>query len=328
LKDDLKKGCLMPPIVLAYAANIEEDAELIPSITRNKNQLIILDGLQRSYTIRDLIKEIENNNERQSIYNNTIRIEIYTGINKLGILYRMLTLNTGQTPMSTRHQIEIIYSDYINNTFDPDIKLLREVDEQSPKSLGEYRYRDIIEGFTSFLERDYLTLERTDILESIKSLENLSTIDSSNELFECFIKTYNSFVKKIDDMTEKSNIDVSDLILGSVFGKNAVSVFNKSQSLTGFGYAIGKLIDRKAISNIEDVAPIIESINDDNMQDSLKSLLNYLDKVRSVAKKIGNDQRLYFAFFFRSLFDSESDGYKNIFQSAEVAFKQYERQTM
>lgn len=123
--------------------------------------MVILDGLQRSYTIKGLIEEMEKNDDddKQRVYSNKIRAEIYIGINKLGILYRMLTLNTGQTQMSTRHQIEIIYSDYVDTDIEG-IRLLREVDDQSPRRQGEYKFQDVIEGFTSFIQRDYLTMER------------------------------------------------------------------------------------------------------------------------------------------------------------------------
>lgn len=103
--------------------------------------------------------EKNDDDDKQRVYSNKIRAEIYIGINKLGILYRMLTLNTGQTQMSTRHQIEIIYSDYVDTDIEG-IRLLREVDDQSPRRQGEYKFQDVIEGFTSFIQRDYLTMER------------------------------------------------------------------------------------------------------------------------------------------------------------------------
>ena len=192
LKEDLKKGCLMPSIVMAMSDNLGKDTngtDLIPILRENPSKLIILDGLQRSYTIRDLIQEMQGENitTQENVYNNKIRIEVYVGINKLGILYRMLTLNTGQTPMSTRHQIEIIYADYAKKRID-NLHFIREIDDQSPKEITEYKFRDVIEGFTSFLQGDYLTLERVDILDNIKSLEKLATIDTSNLLFESFIR--------------------------------------------------------------------------------------------------------------------------------------------
>ncbi|PRB02260.1 hypothetical protein CQ046_13550 [Chryseobacterium sp. MYb7] len=172
LKTDLRQGCVIPPIVLALSMEAEagkdqSDDDLVNTILGHKEKLIILDGLQRTYTIRDLVNELESKDdpEKNTILKRKLRIEIYLGINKLGILYRMLTLNTGQTPMSSRHQIEIIYSDYIKDGID-DIKLIKETDGDTPNNESEYKFRDIIEGFTSYIERDYLTIDRTDILDN------------------------------------------------------------------------------------------------------------------------------------------------------------------
>lgn len=332
LKEDLRRGCLMPPIVMAISENVKEtisDSNIVSIINNNKTRLIILDGLQRSYTIRDLIQEILSSDDpnKDKIFQNKIRIELYVGINKLGILYRMLTLNTGQTPMSTRHQIEIIYSDYAEVDI-AGLRLLREIDDQSPKKIGEYKFRDVIEGFTSFVQRDYLTLERTDILDNIKSLEKLATIDPSNQLFEDFIQVYHKFVKKLD------SIYSSDIFYGEdeneierAFGNNVVTIFRKSQSLTGYGAAIGKLIDFQDVKSFEDISSRIDSLVFPTPNDTLKDLLRVLDRVRDKAKKIGNDQRLYFFYFYRRLFDKESESYLNIKKAIDAAYNAYVRET-
>lgn len=325
LKDDLKKGCLIPPIVLAYPEEVNDARNLISAIQENKNKIVILDGLQRSYTIRDLFAESDSSNHFE---NNKLRVEIYTGINRIGILYRMLTLNTGQTRMSTRHQIEIIYSDYLINNISDDIKLLTDIDNNNDAytHLGVYKYRDVIEGFTSYIERDYLTLERTDILDSIKNLENLVSPEN-NALFEDFITVYTKFIGQLyNNFPTKINTEELNL-KGAAFGEDVISIFNKSQSLTGFGCTIGKLIDFgsniKSIKDLNDIIPIIKDIDE-----GLSMLLVYLDKVRNQAKKIGNDQRLYFHLFYKSLFDSASDGYASIKNSAKEAYNQYQRITM
>lgn len=332
LKEDLRKGCLMPPIVMAISEDDGEDIDernINEIISNNKSKLIILDGLQRSYTIRDLIQEIANSEgtNKDSIYNNVIRIELYVGINKLGILYRMLTLNTGQTPMSTRHQIEIIYSDYADVDIDG-IRLIREIDELSPKKMGEYKFRDVIEGFTSFLQRDYLTLERTDILDNIKSLEKLASIDSSNKLFEDFISVYHKFITKLNDLFPTDiSYDESENEIERAFGNNVVTIFRKSQPLTGFGAAIGKLIDINALKSFEDVSSIIDKISFSEPNDTLKNLLLRLDKIRDKAKKIGNDQRLYFFYFYKKLFDNQSESYLCVEKAIVDAYNAYIRET-
>ncbi|AWH83736.1 hypothetical protein HYN59_00775 [Flavobacterium album] len=336
LKTDLRHGCVIPPLVLALAVdakstNDDKDEELLNKINENKESLIILDGLQRTYTIRDLVNELNDKGDpdKETILNNKLRIEIYMGINKLGILYRMLTLNTGQTPMSSRHQIEIIYSDYIKGGLE-DIKLLKEVDGDTPNKLGEYKFKDVIDGFTSYLERDYLTIDRVDILDNIKSLEKLAVENQGTDLFLEFLNTYHLFVKKMVEISKDWNFNEEDIetkLSGQPFAKNAVKIFNKSQVMTGFGSALGKLLDFKSIEKVSDVNDLIENLSSPNIYDDFYNFMSKLDNIRVIAKKIGNDQRMFFHFFFRELFDRKSDGYTNIEVSINEAYKQYERKT-
>ena len=332
LKEDLKRGCLMPPIVLALSkvGDAMRTDNVVEVIEQHHSDIVILDGLQRSYTIKTLIEEMEKTHDDDilRVRNNKIRAEIYIGINKLGILYRMLTLNTGQTQMSTRHQIEIIYSDYIDTEVEG-IRLIREIDDQPPRKQGEYKFQDVIEGFTSFIQRDYLTMERIDILENIKSLEKLSTVDPSNRLFEQFLQIYNTFVKEINEKVPDKILTNSEQDeLSSVFGADVVSVFKKSQPLTGFGAAIGKLIDFGSLKSLEDVSPIINNMKNESIREGLKLMLRNLSMVRDTAKKIGNDQRLYFYQIFRNLFDKESESYSDFLEAARKGFRDYQRETM
>lgn len=327
LKDDLKQGCIIPPIVLALSRTVDEGDDLIEIINSNKDNVIILDGLQRSFTIRDLIKEVSGKPEEELVLKNIIRAELYTGINKFGILYRMLTYNTGQTQMSTRHQIEIIYSDYIDKEREG-IKFLREVDDSTPRNLGEYRFRDVVDGFTSYLERDYLSIERIDILNSIKSLQELTKEDSKAEIFDSFIALYHKLIVGLNDSSPEWTAVKESLKVDRVFAQNVVGIFNKSQPMTGFGAAIGKLIDQHIYNNIADLSAQVNEQSFSNIEEGLDQLICKMDIVRNNAKKIGNDQRLFFYHFFRGLFLKESDSFMNINNAVEYAFRQYERETM
>ena len=133
LKTDLKRGCVIPPLVLALTESgiIDEktsDEQIVQYLNVNPQNLMILDGLQRTYTMiaakEELEKECDSRNLNEFL-GQKLRLEVYTGINKFGILYRMLTLNTGQTPMSTRHQIEILYKNLVDKHIDG-VKLLTE----------------------------------------------------------------------------------------------------------------------------------------------------------------------------------------------------------
>ncbi|MEK6983998.1 MAG: hypothetical protein AABX33_05470 [Nanoarchaeota archaeon] len=156
LKEDLKKGCLIPPIVLASSKENVTGEEITEEMLKEElkeGNFLILDGLQRTYTLLDLEKELlmsQDNELLEQVTKRKLRIEIYYGINRLGVLYRMLTLNTGQTQVSLRHQIEILYLDYLQSDVGR-IKLLREIDEEVTTEIGKYRFKDVVEGFNSYL---------------------------------------------------------------------------------------------------------------------------------------------------------------------------------
>lgn len=338
LKSDLLQGCVIPPIVLALSkidktSKIEEqlDPEIIEHIQSKKENLVILDGLQRTYTIRDLVNELEQTGDSvnlEILLNYKLRIETYIGIDKLGILYRMLTLNTGQTPMSIRHQIEILYSDYLVEDFG-EIKFITEADDSRPKKFGEYKFKDVVEGFNSYLERDYLTIDRYDILDNIKSLEKLSKENQDKDLFMTYVSNYHhlaeTFVKAADSW--EFNDTNGNQLTGQPFGKSVDRIFSKSQVMTGFGSAVGKLIDFELIESLDDISVKVDKIDLTDIDDALDNLISKLDSVRTLAKKIGNDQRMYFHFLFRELFDRKGDAHLDFKAAIEEAYKSYERKT-
>lgn len=332
LKEDLLRGCVIPPVVLAYCDKLSSD-NIEEALRTAEDKLVILDGLQRSYTIKEIINSYENgdyNNLTSNPLNNKIRVELYVGINKLGILYRMLTLNTGQTQMSTRHQIEIIYSDYKKNCNVSGVTLFSEAEDKVPSNIGEYKFRDVVDGFTSYMQKDHLPLDRMDILTNVKNLRRLSEDSKSDDLFYSFIESYNNFVKFLNDACPDNlgnKFDEGELNKAP-FGDTVVKIFCKSQPLTGYGHAIMSLKEFNAIDNFATISKILPKFNIDSVESGLRLLLIYLDKVSAMAKKIGNDQRLYFYHFFKSLFDKNGDGYLDVERSAEFAYRQYERITL
>lgn len=330
LKQDLIKGCVMPPIVLAYCEAIPEDEDVVSVIKNNPDGIKILDGLQRSYTIRDVVIDYEAgklSEEESNPLDNLVRVEIYTGINKLGILYRMLTLNTGQTRMTTRHQIEIIYSDYKTNCQVPGVKLISEVDGNTPRRLGDYHFRDVIEGFTSYIQEDYLTMDRMDILDNVKDLERLAKVTKEENPFDDFLKAYHHFVCKINDCFG-GELNVEEMNLSSnPYAVTAIGLFNKSQSMTGFGNAVSSLKSLGVIDSFNDVDAAIDKIIERSVENGLYRIVGCLDSLREMAKKIGNDQRLYFYRFFRRLLDKEGAEFGNVDTAAEKAYNDYLRET-
>lgn len=339
LRSDLKEGCTIPPIILAVRKEAidSEDKDLddlnkISDDAINKYikdyNLIILDGLQRTYQMIELESELKDKGDDDTLehfYNKKIRLEIYVGINKMGILYRMLTLNTGQTPMSIRHQIEILYQDYIEESHNKEIELIREVEGGRSLGVGVYKFSDMIDGFHSYLEVNELSIDRSKLLDDIQSLDKIAKKGQEIELFQLFINNFHNFIKKIDELSNSWTFDKDkfDYDVEQPFGKDISNLFLKSQVITGFGAAVGSLEDLEFISDITEVENIISKINiNDDINVTFNNLLNNLEYIRTNSKKIGNSQRRYFYHFFKSLL-SDDDCKRNIDLSIKKSLQKY-----
>lgn len=297
--------------------------------TLEGKKLVILDGLQRTNTLLDLEEELLENGNTESLdalHKKKIRVEIYNGLNKLGILYRMLTLNTGQTPMSLRHQIEILYSNYAGSEISG-VKLLKEVDEEKASGKKEYSFREMVDGFKAYLTRSEAPIDRIDLLDNITDLEELSKEQlGQKDLFTEFVLTFNDFVLKVDGSLPNwvyEEKETESELVGEPFGSTIPRLFARSQSMTGFGCAIGKLKDYKKIENIGAIREHIKNLKPVN-KTSIYQLISKLDEIKNTSKKIGSAQRLYFLYFYRELFNKDNeDAFLDINKAVNTAYDKY-----
>lgn len=331
LKEDLKLGCIIPPLVIALSNTAKTDLNMgnISSyVIENKKDLLILDGLQRTLTIKDLLNELsEDSIALDKVKNHKIRLELYVGINRLSILYRMLTLNTGQTPMTLRQQIEMLYMDYLEQQKIPYVSLIRETDSKTARNPGEYNFHEIIDGFNAYLDREPSPMVRSDILDNIKSLEKLSKENQKIDLFESYIKSYHSLLEKISDLSPNSvTLPVEYIEKNDVFDKTAYRIFRKPQVMSGFGAALGKLIDFEIIKNIDDSVSLIDKLTIDDPYEFLEKINRYLAEIKKKSKKIGTSQREFFMIYFRILFNKGTDSYLNLTDTCDAAYKKYEQE--
>lgn len=114
MKQDIRQGALLPTITLSVQPN---SAVLIKRLAQNRNleelaerlstpgEVNILDGLQRTYILKDLSDEGHSFLDGQTVH---LEIRIEESINNL--IYRIIVLNAGQKPMSMRHQVEVLFS--------------------------------------------------------------------------------------------------------------------------------------------------------------------------------------------------------------------------
>lgn len=339
LKEDLKQGCVIPPIVLAIdEINMGQETLDPENIKGLLQKSMILDGLQRTFTIIEAYEDLRKNDEDTTEFlNSKLRAEVYAGINRFGILYRMLTLNTGQTPMTLRHQIEILYSSYDLDI--PDITLIKEVDGSIPRNIGEYKFQDIIDGFISYLQASYLPMTRSTVLETIKTLESISNENVDEDLFKMFVNSYYSLSKKMDVLLTESEIEEMKSQLSEDealrFGSESVKLFlfadsifalmSKPQVMTGFGSGLSSLKHQNKISSISQIISYIDQIESGGQEQSdwFLELNKSLYEIKQKSSKIGNSQRMYFNEFFRLLFDESVTSFLNLYETAIVAREVY-----
>lgn len=340
LKSDLLKGCTIPSIVLAVKrTGVDEhfnyknfnDKQIVVKIF-NDREMLLLDGLQRTYVMLEIKNDIESEKisqqDAQVFLNQTIRAELYVGLKKLSLLYRMLTLNTGQTTMSTRHLMEILYLDYFNQEIDG-IKLITDKDAEQPaETTNEFKFKDILDGYYSFIEGTEILIERADILDNIQTIKELERTDEEKEGFKKFLITFKKTIDKLIDLSDGFEYNDEDFqspelqLSGPPFAKNALAVFKKSQAFTGFGAALNFITNRRSVDFDKVIYDVDGVVIERSSGNELYKIINkHFDYIRNRSKKVGNDQRFYFKVFFQNLFDPSSDNYRRFDLSIEQAYK-------
>jgi hypothetical protein len=148
LERDILNGCLMPPLTIAFVDKDLDFGSNNRSIESYINDHIdtgyILDGIQRLNTIKRVSDDSKFDRELP-IYLNVI---IATTADKL--LYRMITLNNGQRPMTPRHQIEILTQELFDfNGIEIDVQTEKERSENIIR--GSFNLGDISKAYLAFL---------------------------------------------------------------------------------------------------------------------------------------------------------------------------------
>ena len=172
LREDLKRGCILPPIVLsvqnlqtpdrftsspnqvAPVANAREANELenAISIALPKNFQII-DGLQRTNALRSVQSELIGD-QLTDFLAHPLRLEIWINIPFYSLAYRMLLLNAGQKPMSMKHQIEILAENMRLELLDIDhLEVIRGIDKRRRVKPGQFQLASLASAFQAWIQK-------------------------------------------------------------------------------------------------------------------------------------------------------------------------------
>lgn len=182
LETDLVKGCVMPALTLAFIDNdaikITEKNILETYVLENIKDGFVLDGIQRLNTLQRTYKKYEDLKLDRVLF---INILICSSMDNL--LYRMITLNNGQKPMSARHQIEILTANLFEFEGDQ-TPIFTEKDAKREKIKVSFSKAEFIKGYLAFLanstniENQKIIEEKLDALIADKILDSNITEDN------------------------------------------------------------------------------------------------------------------------------------------------------
>jgi hypothetical protein len=147
LQKDLIDGCIMPPLTIAFIRKkgtpLLTSVEFSSYVNENISKGYILDGMQRLNTLSAAAEALDHT---RSLYLNVI---VSKSQDKL--LYRMITLNNGQRPMTPRHQIEILTSQMFDFSALENIAVQTEKERADGVLRGAFNLGDISKGYLAFL---------------------------------------------------------------------------------------------------------------------------------------------------------------------------------
>ncbi len=195
LRADLKRGCILPPIVLAAQqvalpnAQKENPKEVFTEISdaekeslqgtlsgHNANFIQIIDGLQRTNAIRSVLSEL-GEEERKTFLQRPIRLEIWLNIQFFALAYRMLLLNAGQKPMSMKHQIEIL-ADSMRVEFQaiPNLEIIRGIEKRRRTQPGQFQLATLSSAFQAWLQKQANIDLKSAVTEQLLADEAVETL--------------------------------------------------------------------------------------------------------------------------------------------------------
>ncbi len=246
LREDLLNGCIIPPITLAFVEdknqvpNNLEDAAIF--VEENIERTFILDGIQRinaiyhAYTQPDLINQTLD-------INHPLFLNIIICKSMDNLLYRMITLNNGQRPMTANHQIEILLGN-IYKFDDLSIIIVSEKEKAGKKIEQSFNKADIIKSYLAFLS-DSLAIDNRKIIE-----------------------------EKMDELTAmkilKSNITKDGIEFSMIIGliskfSQSVTIkkwFDNTNNIIGFSVGIKKSFEQLSLESLNAFEDSIENFEE------------------------------------------------------------------
>lgn len=263
LELDILNGCIMPPITIAFVdpSDIERNIkEWEFYITNNIENGFILDGIQRLNTL-NRIKDNDKLEIKRPLFLNLLICK-----SKDNLLYRMVTLNNGQKPMSVRHQIEILATNIYDFENLP-LKIVSEKEARNKSYKEALKTADIISGYLAFLSNS-IGLESKKIIQS-KMDELIAKTIIESDITEDKIE-FSHVLEEIHRLTENNDSNLK--------------WFKGVNNLIGFSVGI-----KKSFLTLKEISPEDFSLIIENFESAFDNINISKIKVSTERKKLSRD---------------------------------------
>jgi hypothetical protein len=224
LERDIEDGCVMPPITVAIltAEKFGNLKDIQEHITKNISKSFVLDGIQRLNTLSRAAAKYEFTDEYQ-IYINFILCD---SVEKL--LYRMITLNNGQRPMTPRHQVEIMIANVFNFKA-MGIDVVAEKDSTIATARKAFRKADIIQAYLAFMADSPIVDNKKIIEEKMDELLVGRIMDVEPKKYMSSFKDFVSLLAKFQKNAEAFKwLKVTNNLVGLAAGiKHSMKLVEK-----------------------------------------------------------------------------------------------------
>ncbi|TGV00683.1 hypothetical protein [Flavivirga rizhaonensis] len=196
LERDIVDGCIMPSITIAFVdktitANSKKE-DIIKFFEKNNSKSFVLDGIQRLNTLSRVSDSKDIDLDRK-LYLNIVYSD---SVDKL--LYRMITLNNGQKPMTPRHQVEVMMA----NVFDFNelgIHVQTEKERAVKIKMNSFNKSDLVQAYLAYMANSPMVDNKKIIQDKMDELIVNKIVSAEkvekDSTFENMIKSLAKFQK-------------------------------------------------------------------------------------------------------------------------------------
>ena len=279
LEEDIQSGCIMPNITIAIktnTTNLTTTNITEKYIDNNLNNAFILDGIQRLNTLNRI-------DQSKLDMNRTLYCNILISDSMDRLLYRMITLNNGQRPMSARHQIEIL----AGNIFDFNSQPILRVDQKEKKSKKKkdeegMNKESLIKGYLAYISNS-INIDNQKIIE-----------EKMNELIAD---------KILNSNIANKNGEFQDVV-------NFISNMLEDEYLNGWFKVVNNFIGFSAAMNI--VFNQIQTLGKDELRDNIQLFEEVFSAIDVSKVKLGMARRRMVKYYFENYSAFSKYGYSDL----------------